>query len=147
MVSQITFLFCSLVTLDDLTLSLDSLSDPSNVTISLSHETQLFVTLLKLLIFLVDHRQFKYVHILEKHWVSQISGCCLIDGVLNRGPTHPPPVFRTQNVTDLVIHVAKLSSAICVRNYSIKKWSYITFPRMKYMFQSISGCPGKTHLF
>ena len=53
MVSQNTFLFCSLVTLDDLTLSLDSLSDPSNVTISLSHETQLFVTLLKLLIFLL----------------------------------------------------------------------------------------------
>ena len=68
MVSQNTFLFCSLVTLDDLTLSPDSLSDPSNLTISLSHETQLFVILLQLLIFVVDHRQFKYVCTLSIFW-------------------------------------------------------------------------------
>ena len=39
MVSQITFLFCSAVTLDDLTSSLDSLFDPSK----LSHESHVFV--------------------------------------------------------------------------------------------------------
>ena len=39
MVSQITFLLCSAVTLDDLTLYPDSLFDPSN----LSHESHLFV--------------------------------------------------------------------------------------------------------
>ena len=54
MVSQITFLFCSAVTLDDLTLYPD---------------------------FLVD----QYC----EHCVSQNSGCCLTEGVLNRGP-HPP---------------------------------------------------------
>ena len=39
MVSQITFLFCSAVTLDDLTSSLDSVFDPSK----LSHESHVFV--------------------------------------------------------------------------------------------------------
>ena len=81
MVSQITFLFCSAVTLDNLTLYPD---------------------------FIVDH----YC----EHCVSQISGCCLIDGV---GPT---ACIKDAKCHFLVIHVAKLSSAICVGNYSIKKW-------------------------